>query len=172
MSIIATANTAPTDALANLKDIHLPSAVSWWPLAPGWWILFGLFVLMIALVVYLYIRSQRKTSQEIIIDQALQLFNKLEQQSPTPKALIVALSELLRRTAISLYGRSAIANLAGDDWLLFLNKQGKTKAFTDGVGCALAEQPYRPDVDYNREALLGLTDAWLKQQLVSASEKV
>ncbi len=172
MSIIAAANPASTGVLANLKDIHLPTAVSWWPLAPGWWALLALFLLMIALAVYLYIRSQRKTAQEIIIDQALHLFHQLQQQSLAPKTLIMELSELLRRTAISLYGRDEIANLAGDDWLHFLNKQGSTKAFTDGVGRALAEQPYRPDVDYNRKALLGLTDNWLKKQLLSASEKV
>ncbi|MCK5917190.1 MAG: DUF4381 domain-containing protein [Cocleimonas sp.] len=172
MSIIAAANTAPTDALANLKDIHLPNAVSWWPLAFGWWILLALFFLMIALGIYIYIRSQRKTPQEIIIDQSLQIFHQLQQQSLTPNVLIMELSELLRRTAISLYGRDAIANLAGDDWLRFLNKKGSTKAFTKGVGRALAEQPYRPDVDYNRKALLGLMDDWLKKQLFSASEKV
>ncbi|HFC92895.1 MAG TPA: DUF4381 domain-containing protein [Leucothrix mucor] len=175
MSMIAAANpasNAPVDALANLKDIHLPTAVSWWPLAPGWWVLLALFFLMIALAVILYIRSQRKTSQEIIVEQALHLFHQLQQQSLSPKDLIMALSELLRRTAISLYGRDEIANLAGDEWLHFLNKRGSTKAFTNGVGRALAEQPYRPDVDYNREALLGLTDDWLKKQLLSTSGKV
>jgi len=174
MSLIAAANpasNAAVDALAHLKDIHLPPAVSWWPLAPGWWGLLALFFMMLALAVYLYIRSQRKTSQEIIIDQSLQLFHQLQQQSLTPKALIMELSELLRRTAISLYGRDEIANLAGDDWLRFLNKQGATKAFTEGVGRALAEQPYRPEVDYNRKALLGLTDDWLKKQLLSATDK-
>jgi hypothetical protein len=28
----------PTDPLAQLRDIHLPEAVSWWPLAIGWWL--------------------------------------------------------------------------------------------------------------------------------------
>lgn len=163
MSVIGAANTAPVDLLANLKDIHLPSAVSWWPLAVGWWVL--LFLVMITVAVYLYLRSQRKTKQERIIEQSMQLFNTLQQQSLPPKALIVELSELLRRTAISLYGREAIAHLAGDEWLQFLNKRGLTTAFTHGVGRALADQPYRPEVDYNRQALLGLTHDWLKKQL-------
>ena len=21
-----------------LRDLHLPDAISWWPLAPGWWL--------------------------------------------------------------------------------------------------------------------------------------
>ena len=25
-----------------LRDLHLPDAISWWPLAPGWWIVLGL----------------------------------------------------------------------------------------------------------------------------------
>lgn len=30
--------------LEQLKDIHLPPGVSWWPLAPGWWLLAGVMV--------------------------------------------------------------------------------------------------------------------------------
>ena len=30
--------------LVNLKDIHLPSPVSFWPPAPGWWILAVLLI--------------------------------------------------------------------------------------------------------------------------------
>ena len=153
------------DPLAQLRDIHLPSDVSWWPLAPGWWGLLVLFFIMMALAVYLYLRSQRKTKQELIIEQSLQLFHTLQHQSLTPKELLTELSELLRRTAISLYGRDAVANLAGKDWLNFLNKKGATKAFTKGVGQAFHDQPYRPEVKYNRPALLGLTNHWLQQQL-------
>ncbi len=171
MSPNTATNTPPVDALDKLKDIHLPSDVSWWPLAPGWWILLALFFLIFALFIYLYIRSQRQSRQEIIIEQALQVFDNLQQQSLNPKALITELSALLRRTAISLYGREKVANLAGEKWLLFLDQYGATQAFSNGVGQAFADQPYRPEVAYNQQALLALTQNWLKKQLVKTAEK-
>jgi 16S rRNA G966 N2-methylase RsmD len=81
------------------------------------------------------------------------------------------LSELLRRTAISLYGREAIANLAGDDWLQFLNQKGVTTAFTKDVGRVLADQPYRAEVNYNSQALLTLIQHWLDQQRLTIIEQ-
>jgi len=176
MSILATltlaANTTPTvapDGLAQLKDIHLPSAVSWWPLALGWWIILIVAVSLLLIGVYFYRRWQRKSPQEIIIAQSLQLFATLQTQSLTPKVLIMELSELLRRTAISLYGRGIIANLAGDDWLQFLNQKGETTAFTEGLGRVLADQPYRAEVDYDHQALLTLIQHWLEQQTLNVT---
>ena len=160
------------DALEKLKDIHLPEAVSWWPLAPGWWLLLGLFILMLALAFYLYKRSQRKSPEERIIEQSLEIFHQVKDQSLSPKELLMELSELLRRTAISLRGRDEVANLAGQAWLNFLNESGRTQAFTEGVGQAFADQPYRPEVEYNRQALLGLTHHWLQKQVVKTPSKL
>ena len=25
-----------------LRDLHLPEAIGWWPLAPGWWVVIAL----------------------------------------------------------------------------------------------------------------------------------
>lgn len=172
MSLLSIVNTAPTiapDALAQLKDIHLPSAVSWWPLALGWWIALFVGVALLLAGVYFYRRWQRKSPQEMIIEESLQLFNRLQTQSLTPKGLIMALSALLRRTAISLYGREMTANLAGDDWLQFLNQKGATTAFTKGVGRVFADQPYRAEVNYEHQAIITLIQQWLEQQSLNIS---
>jgi len=39
-----------TDALAALRDIHLPDASLWWPPAPGWWIGLALILLLALLL--------------------------------------------------------------------------------------------------------------------------
>lgn len=155
------------EALAQLKDIHMPSDVAWWPLAPGWWILLGFFLLVVGVAIYLFIRSLKKSRQEIIVGQSLELFHDIKDKSLSPKELLTEVSELLRRTAISLYGREATAKLAGNEWLEFLNRKGKTRAFTEGVGQALKDQPYRQAVEYNQQALLGLTHNWLKKQMTA-----
>ena len=41
------------DPLAQLRDIHLPEAISVWPPAPGWWVLFiGIIALLATLAYY------------------------------------------------------------------------------------------------------------------------
>ena len=44
----------------NLRDIHLPEAIFWWPLAPGWWILAGATLLFI-IVFFVSRKISRKT---------------------------------------------------------------------------------------------------------------
>lgn len=43
---------ANTDPLAQLKDIHLPTPIGWWPLAPGWYILMGLILFLVIIFAY------------------------------------------------------------------------------------------------------------------------
>jgi hypothetical protein len=48
-------------ALEQLRDIHLPQAVHWWPPAPGWWIVAALILtLTIWLSRYLQARYRRQ----------------------------------------------------------------------------------------------------------------
>jgi hypothetical protein len=43
----------------QLRDIHVPQ-VSWWPLAPGWWVLAALVVLALLVVAWLWRRRARR----------------------------------------------------------------------------------------------------------------
>ena len=53
-------NTPNDDALAALRDIHLPEAVALWPPAPGWWLL--IVVLLIScLGIGVFLRLRRRS---------------------------------------------------------------------------------------------------------------
>ncbi|MGB5726303.1 MAG: DUF4381 domain-containing protein, partial [Thiogranum sp.] len=46
-----------------LRDIHLPDPLSWWPPAPGWWLLLTLLVAIALLGGYLLHRYRRNALQ-------------------------------------------------------------------------------------------------------------
>ncbi len=144
-----------------LKDIHLPAAIGWWPPAPGWWLLPLVIVLLWLAARYLYRRLTRKTA----IHTAQTLLKTLSKQTDTLQTL-TALSALLRRTAISIDGRSQVAGLRGHAWLEYLDRSLPESAFSQGIGRCLADAHYRPGVtdDIDLPALIALCERWLKQQ--------
>lgn len=148
--------------LDELKDIHLPASVDWWPLAPGWWVLVALILMVLALVVLKRSRSRkhRQLTQAAIIS-----LNQLAQDKSLDKTeWLKALSSLLRQIVINFHGREAGAGLVGEDWLAYLDQRGGGQGFSQGVGQVIASQPYQQASDYDREALLRLVHQWIKRQ--------
>ena len=149
--------------LTNLKDIHLPPAISWWPPAPGWWILAVLFILISVFIVCWLLRSYQRRRPRI---EALQLLKVLKSQyknSHSALSTLRALSQLLRRTALSLYKHEEVASMQGLEWLQFLDKTGQTTEFTRGVGNIFGEDLFRSEPDFDLEVLFPLVGKWVKK---------
>jgi hypothetical protein len=146
----------------ELKDIHLPETIGWWPPAPGWWLVPLALILLVMALRYLYRRLTRNSA----VKRAKKLLVQLRQQSLEPGQCLSELSILLRRTAISLESRPLVAGLHGQAWLDYLDKNLPDAPFSQGVGRYLADAHYRPviqdDIDLN--ALFTLCERWLKQQ--------
>ena len=51
--------------LVNLKDIHLPPPVSFWPPAPGWWILAVLLITSLFFGGVWFIDDIKRESQKL-----------------------------------------------------------------------------------------------------------
>ena len=37
-----------------LRDLHLPEAIGWWPLAPGWWILIAIALVGLGFLIIVF----------------------------------------------------------------------------------------------------------------------
>lgn len=146
-----------SDPLQGLRGLHLPPPVSAWPPAPGWWILGGL-VLLLLLTMYLLWRRYRRRAYR---RAALRQLKQMREAANQGQAVLSDLSVLLRRVAISRYGRQQVAVLHGDEWLAFLDRTGRTQAFSQ-QGRALLEAPYRRQASQEAGPLLELAQRWLQ----------
>jgi type II secretory pathway pseudopilin PulG len=145
-----------------LRDIHLPAAIGGWPPALGWWLLAALMLGVVGLLGWLW--WQRK-GRDSALEAALQTLEQLQRtHRKDPQTLLRELSVLLRRTAISVHGRQAVAGLTGAAWLGFLNQQAGKVLFSKPLGSLLTEQPYRADAPTDTAALVDATRTWIKLQ--------
>lgn len=122
-----------------LRDIHQPTAPSWWPPAPGWWWLgAGLLVVVLALAGWRLFRAWQRR-------RWMQLFDADVDAAVGGVARIAAMSALLRRAARRQ--RPDADRLQGQAWLAFLDAGMPGAPFTTGAGSALLDGAFRRDAD-------------------------
>ena len=143
--------------LRQLRDIRVPGPVSWWPPAPGWWLLGLLVLLGLALGSWCYVRQRRDRWRRAALRE-LRCLRILE-----PAVVVRELSVLLRRVALQRYPRAEVAALSGEAWLAFLDgAMGKDAPFKNGAGRILSVGPYAPDIAVETDALLSLCERWIR----------
>ncbi len=149
------------DPLLKLKDIHQPAAISWWPLAPGWYVVLGLVLGMIGYLIFLIYRRQQRHQ---VAKLALQRLHQLRQAAATTPnhTIVIELSILLRRVALIQHARQTVAGLQGDAWLAFLDNTANTTNFSEGAGRVLASAPYQKTAQVDYDALFALVEKWIK----------
>ena len=74
-----------SNPLDQLKPNHLPDPVSWWPPAPGWWMLAALTLAALALIIWLIVKYIRKTRYRRVANkQAKSLYSRYQQHNGQP----------------------------------------------------------------------------------------
>ena len=150
----------PADPLAQLRDIHLPEPVSWWPPAPGWWVATLLALAAVFLVIF-YLRKY--WLQKRYRRAALQALGNISLHDEMNKqVLLEEMSALLRRVALQAYGREKVAPLTGEPWLIFLDDTGKTEQFTSGAAKVLGDGLYQSSVEADMEQVMLIVRNWIK----------
>lgn len=82
-----------SDPLAQLRDIHLPEPVSWWPPALGWWLTAALLV---GLLLSAFLMWRRRRQRFGYRREALITLQAIDPAAPEAAQQI---GQLLRRTA-------------------------------------------------------------------------
>lgn len=100
-----------TSPLAGLHDVIVPNHVSWWPLAPIWWVIIATLLLAIGYISYtLYQAYQFKKAKRHAISLS-------EQHAEDAQQLHI----LIKRLVLHYYAQSA-ASQGTKQWCNTLNK--------------------------------------------------
>ena len=131
------------EAALPLRDLHLPDAVGWWPLAPGWWFLFAILVALTVYALYRAYRRYRRNAPRRYALGQLARFESEYLEHRNPVVLGKQLSELLRRGMLAYADREEVAGLTGEAWLEWLDRDMPLPYFHTEGGKSLLALPYR-----------------------------
>ena len=138
------------DQALPLRDLHLPEAIGWWPLAPGWWILFVLLVAGLVWLAWRWLLAWRLNAPRRFALRALAKIESEYLEHHNPVMLGKQLSELLRRSMLAYARRDEVAGLTGEAWLVWLDDNMPVPYFHTEGGKSLLTLPYRdPDGDFS-----------------------
>ena len=138
------------DLLSQLRDIHAAARVSWWPPAPGWWLLAAL---AIAGRVYLILQARAVLVRRRPIKAARALYQKLYNDHLggviNERQYLHEASELLKRLFIHGLHDDRARKANDDEWPHLLDERSASSEFSEGPGRQLGNQRFRitPDVD-------------------------
>lgn len=143
-----------------LRDIHLPDPISWWPLAPGWWVLIGVLLIVTPLLVFTWFWLKQHRVKRAVIRE----FKAIEAQfyvHNDAHVLAQELSKLARRAALAYDPSRATAAITGTQWWHHLARLSDPSIALSSIQSALHQAPYRAYDDIDSNALLHTYRAWI-----------
>ncbi|MDM9627482.1 DUF4381 domain-containing protein [Rhizobium sp. S152] len=160
-------------ALRSLRDIAMPTPVSWMPHTWGWALLALVLFTVLAFVFFAWLRRRRANAYRREALAEMDRIDRLTRDPTTRRQGMEELAIVLKRTALAAWGRPPVAALSGMAWVDFLGEDGKAE-----TGEALAEllddgeyrEPGDPgSVPENQvDTLLAAARGWIEHHHVPA----
>lgn len=151
-----------SDPLSQLKAIHLPAPVSWWPLAPGWYVVLLILLVAAVVIVFFFIRWWKAYQFRQQALRKLYQLKRQHQDDPRQQQTISQLNKLLKHVAMNAFPLASVSSLYGTSWLKFLDQTGNTKAFTTGTGQKLIDAPYQRQQHDDASQLFVVAENWIR----------
>ena len=152
---------ATTNPLDQLKDIHLPEAVGFWPPALGWWLLAILLTVLFLAGFFFFKHWQKSAYRRTAVQQINLLFNDKKQAGHETAA---QLNRLLKAVAQQTYSTEQVSRLSANQWLAFLDNSANLQVFTQGAGQVLATAPYELNSNiHNPDELKKCCIQWIRR---------
>ena len=155
------------ELLAQLADIHLPAEISYWPPAPGWWIL---TILLVGSIIYLIhrmvqLRNLRLVCQHALaeLDNCYQRFARSEEPDLSSLRLryVNEFNSVMRRVALVHFPQANVASLGGDTWVDFIREKGDSSELNEEIASALSFGRFQTQCDVDVDAMNSLGQAWI-----------
>lgn len=146
------------ELLSQLRDIQGAPEASFWPPAPGWWLLaIGVFALLFW---GLRVLRRRALARRRRLDLVHRLGRLRQDHDPDrePQAWLAGVNRLLKVTAMRAFPDQAPGVLTGPEWVAFLGGDSDPEIFS-----ALAAGPYEPHPRFDSSALERAAEGWLRR---------
>jgi len=164
------------ELLDQLADIHLPMEISYWPPAPGWWILAIFFLLAISFLVRTLIirRHLQKICKAALaeLDKCYEEFSAANsfEINESKMRYINEVNSVLKRVAMFHYSHSEVAGLGGRGWVDFIREKGDSSLLDSKIAEALSFGRFQTECEFDADALNELGHSWIKSLYYSSNK--
>lgn len=150
----------PQDPLASLHPLRDPEIISWWPLAPGWWLLLVAVTATTIGLGYWLLRRYRANAYRRQALLQLEQLQREYQAGGNTSAFATRVNALLKRVALTAYPDEDVAAQHSASWQSFLNRQLQSgQPFPDDFATAA----YRKDCpELDASQLQQAARQWIK----------
>lgn len=145
----------------QLRDVHLPEAISWWPLAWGWWVILIVLFLVIATSLLAAYRKRAKNRYRSLAMTALETAYGNWTKNQNSKTYLHQVNDVLKRCVLHVSESARLTTYTGPAWVEELNKWGK-KPLSEKTQNALGVECYQANPPSDINALHRELMHWLR----------